>query len=95
MPHVHPMDEHVVVVQGTWRFAMGSRFERSSLKAIGPGEFTMGPKNMPHFGWSKVETIIHVYGVGPFSTKLIDPAYELTGGRHVFVDLAFSAGHPH
>lgn len=79
MPHVHPVDEHIVVVQGTWSFAMGSRFEPSALKQVELGAFTIGPKNMPHFAWSKVETTLHVYGIGPFSTKLVDPAYELTG----------------
>jgi hypothetical protein len=78
MPHVHPMDEHIVVVQGAWWFGMGSHFDRSVLKQAELGAFTIGPKNMPHFGWSKVETTIHVYGIGPFSTKLIDPVYELT-----------------
>src|SRR5262249_6160816 len=78
MPHVHPTDEHVVVVQGTWWFGMGSRFNSSALKQVESGAFTIGPANMPHFAWSKVETTIHAYGVGPFSTKLIDPVYELT-----------------
>ena len=78
MPHVHPMDEHIVVVQGAWWFGMGSRFQRSALKEIELGAFSIGPKNMPHFGWSKGESTIHVYGIGPFSTKLIDPVYELT-----------------
>ena len=78
MPHVHPTDEHVVVVQGTWWFGMGSRFNLSTLKQVESGAFTIGPANMPHFAWSKVETTIHAYGVGPFSTKLIDPVYELT-----------------
>jgi hypothetical protein len=78
MPHVHPMDEHVVV-QGAWWFGMGSRFEPSALKEVILGDFTIGPKNMPHFGWAKVETTIHVYGVGPFRSTFIDPVYELTG----------------
>jgi hypothetical protein len=78
MPHVHPMDEHVVVVQGAWWFGMGSHFEPSALKEVKFGEFTIGPKNMPHFGWAKVETTIHVYGVGPFRSTLVDPVYELT-----------------
>jgi len=48
--------------------------------AVSPGEvlLTIGPKNMPHFGWSKVESTIHVYGTGPFRSTLIDPVYELT-----------------
>jgi hypothetical protein len=78
MPHVHPMDEHIVVVQGAWWFAMGSQFQPSSLKEVRLGDFTIGPKNMPHFGWSKVESTIHVYGTGPFRSTLIDPVYELT-----------------
>ena len=77
MPHVHPMDEHVVVVQGAWWFGMGSRFEPSALKEVKLGDFTIGPKNMPHFGWATVETTIHVYGVGPFRSTLVDPVYEL------------------
>jgi hypothetical protein len=77
-PHGHPMDEHVVVVQGAWCFGMGSRFEPSALKELKLGDFTIGPKNMPHFGWAKVETTIHVYGVGPFRSTLVDPVYELT-----------------
>lgn len=78
MPHVHPMDEHVVVVQRAWWFGMGSHFEPSALKEVKLGDFTIGPKNMPHFGWAKIETTIHVYGVGPFGSKLVDPVYELT-----------------
>jgi Polyketide cyclase / dehydrase and lipid transport len=57
---------------------VGSRFEPSALKEVKLGDFTIGPKNMPHFGWAKVETTIHVYGVGPFRSTLIDPVYELT-----------------
>jgi hypothetical protein len=58
---------------------MGSRFDGSALQPIAVGAFTFGPKNVPHFAWSKTETTIHVYGIGPFSTTLIDPVYELTG----------------
>jgi hypothetical protein len=94
MPHVHPMDEHVVVVQGAWWFGMGSRFERSALKQVELGAFTIGPKNMPHFGWSKVESTIHVYGVGPFSTKLIDPMYELTGDGTFLLTSLLQPGTP-
>src|ERR1051326_3578423 len=53
VPHVHPMDEHVVVVQGVWWFGMGSRFSASALKPVELGAFALGPKNIPHFAWSK------------------------------------------
>jgi hypothetical protein len=44
LPHVHPMDEHIVVVQGAWWFATGSRFEASTLKEAKLGDFTI-PRN--------------------------------------------------
>jgi len=94
MPHVHPMDEHIVVVQGTWWFAMGSRFDPAALKEVPLNAFAMGPKNMPHFAWSKVETIIHVYGIGPFATKLVDPVYELTPEGSFLLTSLFKPGTP-
>lgn len=94
MPHVHPTDEHIVVVQGAWWFGMGSHFERSALKQIELGAFSFGPKNMPHFGRSKVESTIHVYGVGPFSTKLIDPVYELTDEGTFLLTSLLQPGNP-
>jgi hypothetical protein len=94
MPHVHPMDEHVVVVQGTWGFAMGSRFDASALQPVARGAFTMGPKNMPHFAWSKTETTLHVYRVGPFATKLVDPVYELTGDGTFLLTALLQPGSP-
>jgi hypothetical protein len=78
LPHVHPMDENIVVVQGVWWFGMGSRFNRSAMEPLELGAFGFGPKNMAHFAWSKTETIIQVHGTGPFSTRLVDPVYELT-----------------
>src|SRR5215468_9977679 len=39
VPHVHPMDEHIVVVQGVWWFGMGSHFDASALKPLEPGTF--------------------------------------------------------
>ncbi len=78
LPHVHPMDENIIVVKGDWWFGMGGRFDRSALHELESGTFGFGPRNMPHFAWSKTETITHIYGIGPFDTKLVDPVYELT-----------------
>jgi quercetin dioxygenase-like cupin family protein len=32
-PHSHPVDEHVTVVQGTWYFARGERFDSARADA--------------------------------------------------------------
>jgi len=78
LPHTHPIDENIAVVQGVMSLGMGSRFNRSALEQLGVGGFAFVPKNMAHFGWSKTETIIQVHGIGPFSSNLVDPVYELT-----------------
>jgi hypothetical protein len=78
LPHTHEVDENIVVVQGVWALGMGSRFDRSALEQLDVGAFGFAPKNMAHFVWSKTETTIQVHGIGPFSSKLVDPAYELT-----------------
>lgn len=78
LPHVHPIDENITVVKGSWSLGMGERFSRSALQPLELGAFGIVPKNMAHFAWSKTETIIQVHGVGPFSSKVVDPVYELT-----------------
>jgi hypothetical protein len=41
------------------------------------GTFGMAPKNTAHFAWSKTETILQVHGVGPFTSTVVEPGYEL------------------
>ena len=78
LPHTHLVDENIVVVQGVWALGMGSRYDPSALEQLDVGAFGFAPKNMAHFAWSKTESILQVHGVGPFSSKLVDPVYELT-----------------
>ena len=78
LPHTHLVDENIVVVQGVWSLGMGRRFDRAVLEQLDVGAFGFAPKNMAHFAWSKTETTIQVHGIGPFSSKLVDPVYELT-----------------
>ena len=78
LPHVHPIDENITIVKGSWSVGMGSRFNRSALVPMEVGAFALVPKNMAHFAWSKTETIVQVHGIGPFASTMVDPVYELT-----------------
>ena len=78
LPHTHPIDENITVVQGSWALGMGRRFDRSALKPMDLGTFGIAPKNMEHFAWSKTETILQIHGIGPFSSTVVDPVFELT-----------------
>lgn len=76
-PHTHQIDENITIVKGTWSLGTGRRFDRSALEIMETGSFGIAPKNMAHFGWSKTETIDQVHGIGPFTSTVIDPVYEL------------------
>src|SRR5262245_27761108 len=78
LPHTHPVDENIVVVQGIWAVAMGARFDRAPLQALAIGDYTILPAKMAHFGWAKTEVTIQVHGIGPFAMNEVDPLYELT-----------------
>jgi hypothetical protein len=71
-PHRHPEDEHIVVIQGTWFLGHGEVFNRTALEEMPVGTYAVVPKTMPHFGWSRGETIIQVHGVGPFKQLFVD-----------------------
>jgi hypothetical protein len=85
MPHTHPIDEHTVVVKGTWAFGMGDRYDPQGLIPMEVGTYALAPKNMAHFGLSKTETVTQVHGIGPFKTHRLVPIYELNA-KGIFYD---------
>jgi hypothetical protein len=78
MPHIHPEDENIVVVEGSWAASMGERFNRGALEPMEVGTYALLPKKMAHFALSKTQTIIQVHGLGPFTPHYVVPNYELT-----------------
>jgi hypothetical protein len=78
LPHVHPIDESITVVKGSWSLGMGRRFDSAALEPMEAGAFGMAPKNMAHFALSNTETILQVHGIGPFTSTVTEPVYELT-----------------
>src|SRR6188472_874115 len=49
LPHVHPLDESITVVKGTWSLGMGRRYDPAALELMEAGAYGMAPKNMAHF----------------------------------------------
>src|SRR5512143_2704038 len=41
MPHVHPEDENIVVVQGSWAAGMGERFDPRALEPMEVGTYAL------------------------------------------------------
>jgi hypothetical protein len=78
LPHYHLIDENITVVKGSWALGSGKKFDKSRLEPMEVGTFGIAPKTMPHFAQSETETIVQVHGIGPFSSMLVDPVYEVT-----------------
>ena len=73
-PHWHPVDENVAVIQGTFMIGMGEKFNRAGSHALPAGSFMRMPKEVRHFACVKGETILDVYGLGPFDITYVNPA---------------------
>jgi quercetin dioxygenase-like cupin family protein len=73
-PHFHPADEHVIVLQGTFNMGMGDKLDQNATKPLEAGSFAVMPKGQHHYAWTKGETIVQVYAVGPWGLTYVNPA---------------------
>ena len=73
-PHWHPTDEHVVVIEGTIMIGLGEKADIAMAKSMTAGSFMLMPQGVKHFASAKGDTIIQVYGTGPFEVKYVNPS---------------------
>ena len=73
-PHWHPTDENVVVIKGTLMVGMGEKFNKAAAQELREGGFAKMPKDVRHYAWAKGETVLQVYGVGPFEVNYVNAA---------------------
>jgi ChrR-like protein with cupin domain len=73
-PHWHPMDEHVTVIQGVFKFGFGSTFDGAAIRELPAGSYVMLPKNAPHYNVMKGETVLQFHGVGPYDLTYVNAA---------------------
>jgi anti-sigma factor ChrR (cupin superfamily) len=73
-PHMHPNDENVTVISGTFNIAMGEKFDDSKGPGLKTGSFAKAPKGMAHYAWFPEETIIQIHGLGPSGVTYVNPA---------------------
>jgi quercetin dioxygenase-like cupin family protein len=67
MPHWHPDSVRtVLVLSGTFYFAVGEEWDESKLTAYPAGTLYSEPAKTPHFAWAKDgEVILQVTAIGP------------------------------
>jgi quercetin dioxygenase-like cupin family protein len=72
--HSHPTDEHVAVVSGELFMGMGDKLDRKAGLGLGVGGFGLMPAGANHYAYTKGETTLLLYGVGPVEFKYANPA---------------------
>lgn len=73
MPHWHPTDEHLTVLEGSLRMGIGEKFDEAAAHEMPVGSFISMPKGTRHYLLAKGETVIQVHGVGPFEIIYVNP----------------------
>lgn len=73
-PHTHPTDEHVTVMSGTLRAAMGSTWDDKALGDFPAGSYANMATGMAHYVIAKGATVVQVHGIGPFVVNYVNPA---------------------
>ena len=72
--HTHPTAERVTVLQGTFYFAIGDKFDAAKSKAYKPGDAFIVPSGMPMYGYTKSgETVVQIHGTGPWGITYANP----------------------
>jgi pimeloyl-ACP methyl ester carboxylesterase len=75
--HEHMDDRVATVVSGTWYIGYGESFDGARVKALPAGSFYTEPSHRAHFAETRDEAVIvQITGVGPSSTRYIDPASD-------------------
>lgn len=73
-PHWHPTDENVVVISGTMLLGQGDKFDEAAAHELPAGSFVVMPKQTRHFAMAKEESIVQIYGTGPFAVTYVNAA---------------------
>ena len=69
LPHTHPDERVVTVLDGTFYQGIGTSFDESKAHALPPGSVVIIPPGTPHFGFAKDgDVTIEEIGIGPTAT---------------------------
>ncbi len=73
MPHTHPADEHVTIIQGTGNMGLGEKYDVKTAKPLPAGSFAMMKVGTVHYFFTTTECIIQIHGMGPWGITYVNP----------------------
>lgn len=72
MPHSHPADEHVTVIEGTFYMGLGEKFDEKAAREIPAGGFAVMKTGTRHYALSNKECVIQLHGMGPWGITYVN-----------------------
>ena len=79
MPHFHPADEHVTVLEGKCYMGMGDKFDEKTATLLPTGAFAVMNAGSHHYFFTKEPCIIQVHGSVPWGITYVNPADDPRG----------------
>ena len=73
-PHMHPVDEVVTVISGTFSLGMGETADQTKAQPLPAGSFFALPPGEAHYVFIDEETVIQISTVGPWGLTYVNPA---------------------
>jgi len=81
--HLHPDDRVATVIDGTWHFGYGNKFEKSKLKELPPGSIYSEVKDQNHFAMTgKTPVVLEITGYGPSGVTYVNEADDPKNSGH-------------
>ena len=74
MPHFHPADEHVTVIEGSFYMGLGEKFDEKTAKEIPAGGFAVMITGTRHYAFTRKGCIVQLHGVGPWGITYVNPS---------------------
>lgn len=76
VPHWHPNDRYVTVLEGTWYTGTGETFDFSKAVPLKPGSVMLHPAKAAHWDGSggSDPVVVQIIGEGPGTSIQVDPS---------------------
>ena len=76
MPHWHPSDELVTVIEGQVSAGMGDAFDRAKAARLAQHGYILMPARMNHYAFTDGGATIQITSHGPFQITYVNPAHD-------------------
>ena len=74
MPHSHPADEHITVIEGSFYMGTSEKYDEKVAREIPAGGFAVMNTGTRHFAFTKNGCVIQLHCKGPWGVNYVNPA---------------------